>query len=1139
MKRLKRSLSLWLAVALIVSALYVPAFGSETAEGQQEPAVTAAEEAVQEEETVEDQDEDAAAVEEEDQEGASEDQQEDSEVIKDDDESADADDEDAAVDTDQVDENAAVDTDTVEKEEVDANDADEEASADTLEENIDTVLPESVEEGESAEISSGSFNAEANEGSMISITLDANGGYYIDEETGERTSTRISRVESPYWVYFLSELGDPKNDDTSVIFAGWGLEPGGDVMERGFSAKSDLTLYAVWKPAVSVTFDANGGTFSSGKTSYTQQIQKGRRIYGGFTPDIEDDTLGFAGWAFSRDGEPQEYFLIEEEITLYAIWKPYHTVTFHAGEGKIEDHRWDEEHGDMIIYVDTYTERYVEGSSFSGGEYYGITKKEEGKEFAGWSLTEGGEVYDDRITVNDDIDLYAVFVSQYKVTLHSTEGQLKIYHRDPVSGKYNYEYSDTYVETCSEGYSFWYNEEDDYRLEDTDNRRFIGWSTTNGGEPFDGYITITGDIDLYAVWGDLYTITFDSTGGIFSYWEEGSDIKTVADTYTWQYVYGETVNEIDIPDPISQDTPKKVFVGWSTEPDGELLGEEEYVVKGSAVLYALWAEPIVLTLDANGGTITEYYDLDQEKFISDSPVTSWHCSVKSGDVIRRDDNIHNLDIWSIENGDKYFLGWGTTPDGNLIGNKGLEITQAITLYAQWGDPCKVTFDANGGYYDIGEEFDVETDEKDYGVGYILREKENYPDIAKEGLVFRGWSLTRDGAPFGPEGYVVKGGETLYAVWGDETVTARFNAGGGYFQDGDERSTELEKRVEYGSELDGSMQDLLHHDDPGMVFKGWSTEPDGELVEDGYLFDSDITLYAVWNKPLTVTFDANGGIFGDGEQTRTEEVTEGKLIDTYYGDDNRPVYADGSNVFAGWSLTKDGSPIGSEGYVVKGGETLYAVWHKLGWNQIGSGWKYAVVDKDGVYTFYADSWALIGGKWYYFDKDEWMATGWRNVGGEWYFLKANGAMAANEWAKDSTGWCWMDASGKITKNKWIQSGGEWYFLKANGYMAHSEWAQDSGGWYWMGSNGRITRNKWVIIRVNWYFFKADGHMARNEWAKDSGGWYWMDGSGKITKNKWIQSGGKWYYLGANGYMVTGTQRIGGKTYRFNSSGAWIQ
>ena len=168
-----------------------------------------------------------------------------------------------------------------------------------------------------------------------------------------------------------------------------------------------------------------------------------------------------------------------------------------------------------------------------------------------------------------------------------------------------------------------------------------------------------------------------------------------------------------------------------------------------------------------------------------------------------------------------------------------------------------------------------------------------------------------------------------------------------------------------------------------------------------------------------------------------------------------------------------------------------------------------------------------------------AVGWNQVEGEWYYYNSDGTKLTNGWAKDSVGWCWMDADGKITKNKWILSGGQWYYLKANGYMAANEWAKDSTGWCWMDSSGKITKNKWIQSGGQWYFLKANGYMAANEWARDSGGWYWMDASGKITKSKWIQTGGKWYYLGANGYMVTGTQNIGGKIYKFNSSGVWIQ
>jgi lactocepin len=43
---------------------------------------------------------------------------------------------------------------------------------------------------------------------------------------------------------------------------------------------------------------------------------------------------------------------------------------------------------------------------------------------------------------------------------------------------------------------------------------------------------------------------------------------------------------------------------------------------------------------------------------------------------------------------------------------------------------------------------------------------------------------------------------------------------------------------------------------------------------------------------------------------------------------------------------------------------------------------------------------------------------------------------------------------------------------------------------------------------------------------------------MVYSQWVQDGGKWYYIDANGYMVTGTQKINGKTYKFNSNGVWI-
>ena len=174
----------------------------------------------------------------------------------------------------------------------------------------------------------------------------------------------------------------------------------------------------------------------------------------------------------------------------------------------------------------------------------------------------------------------------------------------------------------------------------------------------------------------------------------------------------------------------------------------------------------------------------------------------------------------------------------------------------------------------------------------------------------------------------------------------------------------------------------------------------------------------------------------------------------------------------------------------------------------------------------------------------LKRGWLLEDGEWYYYDGSGdtdkgTKRCNAWASDSVGWCWLDSEGKMTRDKWIKDNGEWYYLKSNGYMAANEWAKDSKGWCYMTGSGKMAKDRWIQNKGQWYYLKANGYMAANEWAKDSKGWCYMDGSGKMTKSKWIQYKDSWYYLNSSGYMVTGTQTIGGKTYRFDSSGKWIQ
>ncbi|MGN0539012.1 MAG: hypothetical protein ACI4KI_04060 [Candidatus Fimenecus sp.] len=46
------------------------------------------------------------------------------------------------------------------------------------------------------------------------------------------------------------------------------------------------------------------------------------------------------------------------------------------------------------------------------------------------------------------------------------------------------------------------------------------------------------------------------------------------------------------------------------------------------------------------------------------------------------------------------------------------------------------------------------------------------------------------------------------------------------------------------------------------------------------------------------------------------------------------------------------------------------------------------------------------------------------------------MATNKLIKDSVGWYYLDAQGRMMTNSWLQWNGNWYYLDENGYMATS-------------------------------------------------------------------------------------------------------
>ena len=63
---------------------------------------------------------------------------------------------------------------------------------------------------------------------------------------------------------------------------------------------------------------------------------------------------------------------------------------------------------------------------------------------------------------------------------------------------------------------------------------------------------------------------------------------------------------------------------------------------------------------------------------------------------------------------------------------------------------------------------------------------------------------------------------------------------------------------------------------------------------------------------------------------------------------------------------------------------------------------------------SNSWANVGGVWYWFDDSGAMATGWRQVDGAWYYFSGSGAMVHDAWVGDY----YLQSSGAMATNAWV-------------------------------------------------------------------------------------------------------------------------
>ena len=191
---------------------------------------------------------------------------------------------------------------------------------------------------------------------------------------------------------------------------------------------------------------------------------------------------------------------------------------------------------------------------------------------------------------------------------------------------------------------------------------------------------------------------------------------------------------------------------------------------------------------------------------------------------------------------------------------------------------------------------------------------------RTGYTFKGWSTssTATKASYQPgDNYTSNSDATLYAVWERIQYNISYNANGG-------SGAPSAQSKYHGSTL------TLRSAKPtrtGYIFKGWSTSSTATKASyqpgDNYTSNSNVTLYAVWEKiQYNISYDANGGSGAPSDQSKYYDST----ITLRSGKPTREGY-----IFKGWStrstaLSADYQPGAS--YSSNSNLTLYAVWEQI-------------------------------------------------------------------------------------------------------------------------------------------------------------------------------------------------------------------
>lgn len=285
----------------------------------------------------------------------------------------------------------------------------------------------------------------------------------------------------------------------------------------------------------------------------------------------------------------------------------------------------------------------------------------------------------------------------------------------------------------------------------------------------------------------------------------------------------------------------------------------------------------------------------------------------------------------------YFMGYATGDSNNVTHPYAVSNSSGGAIRGWYNENVfpyktyKVSFNANGG---TGAPSDMT---KKHGVTLTL--PSTVP--TRSGYTFVHWGSSATSTAYvNQPGGIYTGNEpyTYYAVW-KKTLTLSYNANGGT---GAPSSSSADIYNATTSKAFTISSTVPTRD--GYTFLGWGTsasDTSADYSSGGSItISSNTTLYAVWRKILTLSYDANGGTGAPGKSTTNiYNATTSKAFTISSTVPTRTGYT-----FLGWATSSGATTAtysSGDTITLSSSTTLYAVWkinsYKLTINPNGGSW----------------------------------------------------------------------------------------------------------------------------------------------------------------------------------------------------------